>query len=146
MPGLTFIRISLANWIISSPVWVMGWSAANCFQRAGKWYPSHLISCLPCCKHCKRCHGFCPRLNQMEQNLSDNWWINWGFPRQNEGNNLNFSSIIDRGAISFADKITLAQDGKRCTYERLKNAVEVLYTHAAVEECAVVGMQHPEYG
>ena len=37
---------------------------------------------------------------------------------------MNLSSIIDRGALNFAKKIALIQDGNHYTYERLKSATE----------------------
>jgi len=37
---------------------------------------------------------------------------------------LNLSSIIDRGALNFAEKTALIQDRNRYTYERLKSATE----------------------
>ncbi|MGD2100420.1 MAG: long-chain-fatty-acid--CoA ligase [Desulfobacterales bacterium] len=36
---------------------------------------------------------------------------------------MNLSSIVDRGALNFADKPALIYDGNRCTYERLRGAV-----------------------
>jgi long-chain acyl-CoA synthetase len=41
-----------------------------------------------------------------------------------QGNALNLSSIIDRGALNFAEKTALIQDRNRYTYERLKSATE----------------------
>jgi long-chain acyl-CoA synthetase len=41
-----------------------------------------------------------------------------------KGNALNLSSIIDRGALNFAEKIALAQDKSRYTYDRLKSATD----------------------
>jgi long-chain acyl-CoA synthetase len=41
-----------------------------------------------------------------------------------KGNGLNLSSIIDRGALNFAEKIALIQDKNRYTYDRLKFAMD----------------------
>ena len=37
---------------------------------------------------------------------------------------MNLSSIIDRGALNFADKIAVVHSGNRYTYKRLKKAVD----------------------